>query len=821
MDHLPRPPQPCHANLEVPYLVKEGLEYDGQGIEGYASRRGFDLDLLRQGDLSRHTAEDTLSFLQSWLFFGLIIDIFKSVGIDLASRDFIRASSDGTRIITTKIFPQLVIGWEVIERNASATNRAEHLKRIDACLSHAQYFIAPESTPLWNHNFFVDEHVRDNIHGASAGGLLHLSVLLLGEALRGGRHTVYRDRKTREPSTIGGGAFSDWGSYRLLDRLLLNSGWCPFEVETWRSRGENSTRLYFSNLIGAREPGNHAECTKLECKLNAIDKNAYNTLHIDESCQCVHCYSVPPPGREDIVVLGESAATIFGKGHIPLVVVSGPHEHEILTTTSSEKQGLLAWISHMYKNTRGDAHTTWLVKNSDAKPRVRYVAISHVWRGGLGNPHQNSLPRCQLARIQALVNGLYSEDLHPVPFWIDTLCVPLEQSLRNLAIKQTKSVYQEADKVLVLDSALRLVSLPSSPVESLLRIACSSWMQRLWTFQEGILAFQLVFQFLDVSVSGEDLIRQQDAYDREFYNAHFKDVMHMLWQRCDRTCFARTCNFLHPGSSGVDHPWTGRGAGLPNTHDTVTFEAKLWFKEIRIRNSFHTHLLLHPKRPHEMMSEFSRSLSWRRTTRMEDESLVLANLLGLDTRKLLDARNELTMKLVFQNMTLVPEDVLFVPREHLSDQGCSWMPVSLINGGYGSGLSNNQATVTKTGLMVYRPGLLLEGGLTLTQASRHIVQVDGVHYSINISYFQSDMANRFEANRGAQLVWAILLKDELNRYTKVKGALLSDIQTTPGIVRGQWSGVVVCSPLHDTFDASRVRHIHISKRFRSQHWCVT
>jgi len=34
-----------------------------------------------------------------------------------------------------------------------------------------------------------------------------------------------------------------------------------------------------------------------------------------------------------------------------------------------------------------------------AAARDRYIAISHVWSDGLGNPALNALPKCQLERL--------------------------------------------------------------------------------------------------------------------------------------------------------------------------------------------------------------------------------------------------------------------------------------------------------------------------------------------------------------------------------------------------------------------------------------
>lgn len=77
---------------------------------------------------------------------------------------------------------------------------------------------------------------------------------------------------------------------------------------------------------------------------------------------------------------------------------------------------------------------------------TRYVVVSHVWTGGLGNPNANELHECQLQKVAAsgkqirriiesgrmlsfpkMFRRIYRKlvlgdiDL----FWIDTLCIPV------------------------------------------------------------------------------------------------------------------------------------------------------------------------------------------------------------------------------------------------------------------------------------------------------------------------------------------------------------------------------------------------------------
>ncbi len=164
------------------------------------------------------------------------------------------------------------------------------------------------------------------------------------------------------------------------------------------------------------------------------------------------------------------------------------------------------------------------------------MAISHVWSDGLGNPHQNSLPLCQLEHLYDLLGDRLWDEWYdmaenpddfgyddegtnkaidalnagfkrivpglkkiiepvrnfrgrPLSIWIDTLCVPLEPRYRKIAIARMQDVYAKAVFTAVLDSELRTIRYRTcQPEEILLRIGLSGWFRRAWTFQEGVLA---------------------------------------------------------------------------------------------------------------------------------------------------------------------------------------------------------------------------------------------------------------------------------------------------------------------------------------------
>lgn len=145
-------------------------------------------------------------------------------------------------------------------------------------------------------------------------------------------------------------------------------------------------------------------------------------------------------------------------------------------------------------------------------PEREYIAISHVWSDGLGNPQMNEIHQCQLKRLGQVTAQCSGGD-SPLPFFLDTICVLLEKSLRKLAIQRLKRTYKMAKDVLVLDSQLQKTSIEifsNAPEfalkEAAIRILNSVWMQRLWTFQEGRVAGNLKYQFANRVVDHMDII---------------------------------------------------------------------------------------------------------------------------------------------------------------------------------------------------------------------------------------------------------------------------------------------------------------------------
>ncbi|EFQ96978.1 hypothetical protein MGYG_00022 [Nannizzia gypsea CBS 118893] len=175
-------------------------------------------------------------------------------------------------------------------------------------------------------------------------------------------------------------------------------------------------------------------------------------------------------------------------------------------------------------------------------PYIAYTAISHVWSDGLGNPHSNALPRCQLLRLRRIIYESYHSEYSPfydperalasvlylgmqtfpqrsrpsqtfdakrVYFWMDTFCIPVavetesdqwSKELKFRAMSQITPAFAGAFNTIILDNELQEIGLPDpsqiSGDEIAAMILSSKWMQRGWTLEEGCLSMNCVAQLM-------------------------------------------------------------------------------------------------------------------------------------------------------------------------------------------------------------------------------------------------------------------------------------------------------------------------------------
>jgi hypothetical protein len=268
-----------------------------------------------------------------------------------------------------------------------------------------------------------------------------------------------------------------------------------------------------------------------------------------------------------------------------------------------------------------------------------YVAISHVWADGLGNPAANKLPLCQLRRIQHQVDALYDEksSIANHPFWIDTICVPVGEVFteqRKRAIEGMANVYRSADKVLIFNEELRQVDVKRNLVELAARASRTSWFRRLWTLHEGVLSRDSYFQFKDAAVSMQKMI---DSGNTSVSAINENDLEFILLREACAPMLKMSTFREIPNHQRIRHIWT--------------------------------------------------AVQWRTTSCPEDETICLANMLGLSLDTILGIPRHSPdvvaerMKAFIRLQRYFPANSLFeTPKggDRLNIEGYRWAPKSFV-----------------------------------------------------------------------------------------------------------------------------------------------
>jgi hypothetical protein len=493
--------------------------------------------------------------------------------------------------------------WELSENFAAGFTKEEkqhHVEHMEECISKA--------LEVTVHVYVSQEELGDTLQ------IVLLSIIALCDFLQA---VVSPERISIQTWPLAEGP---------LRRTMKADGWCPSDIERlWGTLDLES--LYVASRMGPRDDLDHKDCSDIQCKAYDIKRGQYKREHY----QCDGC--------EDVVAEEEELYTILEGNALPLIGV---------TQDSSS--------NHLFL-TRSDSVT-------------EYVAISHVWSGGLGNENKNAVPRCQLNRLMSLVHDLYGR---PVSFWLDTISCPVEnekaseraKKAYDLAIAFMRRTYSDADKVLVLDQyILSLESKSMSDMEQLLRILCCGWTRRLWTYQEGVLAKRLYFQFADGAVDFDLLCHKWASQSQRLY---------------------------YPGLLGS-------------------------CKELRVWT------FRKPEPSDYTLNVLARALRYRNTSFPPDEALCLGTLIGMgetEIQRISRASHKDRVKTFWSLLSQVSVRILFWHGKRLDDHGYRWAPASFLNNPKGffdendseayeeTLFENGSAQPSDLGLMLSSAGIML------------------------------------------------------------------------------------------------------------------
>ncbi|KGO67578.1 Heterokaryon incompatibility [Penicillium italicum] len=678
MDHIESAPVSQNASIEIPCLSHE--PYDGEDFPKYPERAGWDIDRLLAGDFSQHPAEPTGAFLQNWLYFGVLWEVFGP--ITRGAKNNYVMPQEGTMygIITIA-----ALDVQIIQLLSSITSMMQAgdvipaqmiAHRIITCLTTVSRFCrlatcAGDPRPgfkIWPLSPEID-----------------LSIRALGHRLAWNFPVGALDMAMS--SSTGGLQFPcAWFPQARMKQM----GCCPSEIAMVEKTFTSASAYYASQM--ERPPSavqrDHGKCTGKLCFARQINEATYRTAHTTAECDCQHL----GPSIDEVV-------SIIASGGVPLMSI-----------TPMKKEPYLKVEVQKYSGTK------------------RYVALSHVWSDGMGNPTANTLPMCQMLRIRALldellsgisyadlVNRLAFGDLFKkkfqgssISFWMDTLCIPVapeHKELRSKSIKGMKAVYERAFRVLVLDSDIQQCSMKDY-TQSFMRIQMSAWMRRLWTLNEGVLANRLCVKYadgiLDVQVASEE-------YQEKVKNSGMANYMDSYGTPMrDADSFGWKFRLL-------------RRNVLRDPDPRLVHSDRYSDKEIASPEQ---------KRCYAIMEAFSVSLH-RTTTKMADEMLCFASLIGWDTFLLKGIPFEDHLHVFLSTESQLPQGMLFLAGPRMRQPGWRWAVNRFgDNGAMRLNAKFDDMTpgiVSENGFIVEFPGLVLPGDCTREQTQKLFVVADDEH----------------------------------------------------------------------------------------------
>lgn len=369
----------------------------------------------------------------------------------------------------------------------------------------------------------------------------------------------------------------------------------------------------------------------------------------------------------------------------------------------------------------------------------------------MGNPDRNAMLQCRLDSLQEMIaSASVSAKLkdNPQHFWVDTLCVPVGKSkrqkeLRKLCIRRMAGIYEGATSVLVLSSNVQHIPSTADEFRVGLALYFANWNHRLWTFQEGMLAKKLLFQFSDKALN-----------------------------------FQTEMNF--PGSArsimrGHCVTWASKG-----TAKTMG--------ELLLLRDFLRHQLFSPEKANsEPLPIMVNAISFRTTSRISDETLCVGTLMRFDLHPLLEAPGEddklaeCRMEIFLKMVEEFPPDIIFNTHLRMQKDGFHWAPKSLLgipSGGFTRSVEGSPAVHTDLGLSLISPGFLItrprnQGGALSFFATipQHDARLD--HLEVKVDLIQhNDEPKRFAWTAGAR--YALIMR---TRFENPRRAMKWDKQT--------------------------------------------
>lgn len=356
MDHIKLPVNSFQPVLEVPYLAQDDplWAYDNSGFIDYPERKGFDKWRFVRGQYESSDLKFALAMLQSWCYFGLVIEFFRVFDIHISTEDFLSRDASGISSVTSSRLPGLLRELESKERkNEDEEKGAQQFQALDSILSSASAFVSEIDVERLHSQYTEHALAQTSVDQVlpSVLDVVHLSVILLGQHLDSGAMLLNSYQNS-------------WGHSPYMQQRLLQAGWCRSESYTFFEQlSGNPACLYYIAGIGRHTDSRayeHRYCgDSPRCNRENLDRERYRTQHAwscDNPNSCPNL-SFEEPGCPNIY-------SIVSRDLIPVVTaIPGANGQEPFCSITSTAS---------LRNQLNDPST------NQTTP-FPYVCISHVW----------------------------------------------------------------------------------------------------------------------------------------------------------------------------------------------------------------------------------------------------------------------------------------------------------------------------------------------------------------------------------------------------------------------------------------------------------
>lgn len=267
----------------VPYLEDRRFSYTPP-FNNFGSR-ALCSEISEDGPERRHIYS---SFVQSWLYFGLLEAFFSEWKIPVNKADFLEDTADNGRIVTSKFLQEYLVAYEhnegqstIADRDTTAemdgfSFRSGAIKRARNRVSNTKL------VPQKYHN-----ELRQNVKADDVQPSIWDSIVILGATLARAKDLIFRPIRNDIKQEY---RFVDYSIFRLrgIPDFRYDEERCPHErrILAQLVDGRLPEIAFFSQVRRSRPEQSYLECRESECVAYQIETTTYETRHVHDSCPC-------------------------------------------------------------------------------------------------------------------------------------------------------------------------------------------------------------------------------------------------------------------------------------------------------------------------------------------------------------------------------------------------------------------------------------------------------------------------------------------------------------------------------------------------------